>query len=81
MPRTRTPRLLSGRRDPPGADTQLERGTVAGQAGEEVDRRIDDRRVVHRGRVGVVGRGDPLVEDDLGHHRTVAGPGPGTRAN
>ena len=36
-------------RDPAGADAELERGAVARQLGEEVDRRVDDGRVEHVG--------------------------------
>ena len=34
-------------RDPPGADAELERPPVAGEPGQEVDRRPDDGSVEH----------------------------------
>ena len=55
-----------------GADPQLQGCTVAGEAGEEVDGRAEDRRVEHRRRPGVVGGGDWFVEAVLGHASTVA---------
>ena len=41
--------LGEGQRDAAGADAELERRAVAGQIGEEVDGRVDDRRVEHLG--------------------------------
>ena len=40
---------------------------VAGEIGEEPHRRVDDIGREHVGGVGVVGRGDGLVETLLGH--------------
>ncbi len=54
-------------RDPPGADAELERGALARERGEELDRGRDDLGPGHRGRVRVVARCDLLVEADSGH--------------
>ena len=44
--------------DPAGSDAELERPTVADKPGEEVDHRIDDRRLEHRVQALIVdGRG------------------------
>ena len=45
-------------RDAPGADAELQRGAVAGELGQEVDRRTDDSRIELFRRVGVVALGD-----------------------
>src|SRR5438034_7593681 len=51
-----------GKRDPAGPDAELERGSVAGQLGEEVDDGIDRLRLEHLvGRI-VVERCDVLAE-------------------
>ena len=58
----RHPSLRERERDPARADPELERAPAPGQLGEEVDGRVDDRRVEHvRGGLVVPG-GDPLVE-------------------
>ena len=48
-------------RDPAGADAELQRGAVAGQTGQEIDRRLDHGRVEHLRAALVVA---------LGHSRT-----------
>ena len=57
-------------RDAAGADAELECSAVAGEIGEEVDDRIDDRWVEHLC-VVVVPRCDALAEVVLGHQRTT----------
>ena len=56
--------------DAPGADAELERGAVAGQADEEVDDGIDHRRLGYLG-VVVVPRCHRLAEIVLGHGATL----------
>ena len=60
-------------RDPARADRELERRAVSRQLGQQVDRRVDHRRIEHPGRVRVVGRGDALAEVPLFrcHRRSV----------
>ena len=59
-------------RDAARADAELERGSVAGQLGQEVDDRIDDARLEHVGGLFVVALGHALSEVVLGHTRTLA---------
>ena len=63
--------LRERHRDPAGADAELERIAVAGEVGEEVDGRLDDRRVeLLAGRL-VVPLGDALAEVVLGHEESL----------
>jgi hypothetical protein len=57
-------------RDPPRADSELERGAVARQLGEEVDDRFDDVGREQVGGVDVVARGDALAEEVLRRSRS-----------
>ena len=55
--------LRERQRDPARPDPELERASAPGELGEEVDDRVDDRRVEHLRVDGlVVPRGDALVE-------------------
>ena len=56
------PTLAEWQRDAAGADGELERGPVPGQAGEEVHRPADHRRVEHVRAVVVVAPRDALAE-------------------
>ena len=68
--------LREGDGDPARSDPELERASVSGEVDEEVDNRIDDRRVEHLGRGFVVSRGDALVEVAvvLSHRRNLRVP-------
>ena len=65
-------RAAERQRDAAGADAELERRAVAGQIGEEVDGRVDDRRVEHVGGRLVVALCNSLAEVILGHGRTLS---------
>ena len=54
--------LRERQRDAARADPQLERASIAGEPGQEVDDRIDGGRVEHVRRGLVVARGHALVE-------------------
>jgi hypothetical protein len=62
--------LCERKRDPPGPDPKLERGTVARSLRQELDRLGDDRRVAPLAEMGVVALGDlarepvPLAHPD-----------------
>ena len=58
--------LRERQRDPAGADPELERRSVAGELGEEVDRRIEHVRLEHVGRGLVVALRHVLAEVVLG---------------
>jgi len=58
--------LRERQRDPPRADPELERGSVAGELGEEVDDRLDDGAVEHVGTGLVIPRCNALAEVILG---------------
>jgi hypothetical protein len=70
MPATRIPRCASGSAMRP-VPMPSSRGAVARQLGEEVDCRIDDRRLEHVGGRLVVPLRHPLAEVVLGHERTL----------
>ena len=59
--------LCERKRDAAGADRELERAAVAGEAGQHVDRRVEGRGVEHRGGVLVVARRHLLAEELLRH--------------
>ena len=48
--------------DPPRPDPELERASIPGEVGQEVDSRAHDRRVEHLVGVFVVGRGHAFAE-------------------
>jgi hypothetical protein len=57
--------------DTSGADAQFEGAPYSGQIGEEVHRRVEDRRLEHVGRVLVVAFRSVFVELDLRHEGIV----------
>ena len=59
-------------RDPSGADGELERRAVAGQLGQQVDRRTEHVGVEHRAGGLVVAGGDVFAEVILEHADTLA---------
>ena len=79
--------LRERQRDPPGADPELERASIAGELGEEVDNGVEHRRIEHvRGGL-VIPSSDPLVEVAVVVHRknltlsestTITPPEPGS---
>ena len=62
-----------GQRDAAGADTELECRAAPGQARQEVDDRVDDRRREYL-RVLVIAGGDTLTEEIVGHRCTLPAP-------
>ncbi len=64
--------MREGQRDPAGADAELERRPVAGESSQEVDDRVNDGRVKHRGRRLVVPLSNLLAEVVLGHPGILA---------
>ena len=65
----RHPPLRERQRDPAGPDPELERASLPGERGKEVDGRVDHRRVEHLRLGVVVARGDALVEVAVVVHR------------
>ena len=70
--RARRRRAAERQGDAAGADAELEGRAVAGEGGEEVDGRIDDRGFEHRRTGRVVSGGDSAIEAVLCHRHTVA---------
>ena len=72
-----TPAGAQRQGDTAGADGQLERRAFAGQLGEQVDGRVEHRRIEHRRRTGVVGLGDVAAPGD--RRQSAVGQRPGSR--
>ena len=58
--------------DAAGADAELERGAAASELDQEVDDRVDDRRIEHVGGRLVVPLCHTLAEVVLGHERILS---------
>ena len=59
-------------RDTAGPDTELQCRLALGQVGEEVDGRVEQRRLEDLGPQRPVATGDPRVEVGLGHGQSIA---------